>query len=138
LQGKTILVVDDEPEALRLFRRMLASTGRGYRVLRAANGRQALAILRSERPDAILLDLVMPEMDGFQLLAAKNADPALRDIPVVAISARDPAGQPILSNALAVTRGGGLSTPQLLACIEALSRILSPAGRAAEATAASG
>jgi CheY-like chemotaxis protein len=70
----------------------------------------------------------MPEMNGFQLLAAKNEDPALRDIPVVVISARDPAGQLIVSDSLTVTRGGGLSVPQLLASIEALSRILAPAG----------
>ncbi len=140
LQGKTILVVDDEPEALQLFRRMLVSSGRGYRVLRAADGAQALHILRSQRPDALLMDLVMPEMDGFELLATKNADPALRGIPTIIISARDPVGQPILSSALAVTRGGGLSAPQLLNCIEALTRILSPgsptAGPAPQAASA--
>jgi len=129
LQGNTVLIVDDEPEALRLFRRMLTSSGRDYRVLRATNGRQALHILRTQRPDVVLLDLVMPEMDGFQLLEAKNQDPALREVPVVVTSARDPAGHPIVSNALAATRGGGLSVPQVLACVEALSRILSTAGQ---------
>ena len=129
LKGNTVLVVDDEPEALRLFRRMLASTGRGYCVLRAPDGRQALDILRRQRPDAILLDLIMPDMDGFQLLAAKSADPALRDIPTIVISARDPAGQPILTGTLAVARGGGLSTPQLLACIQAFTQILSAAAQ---------
>ncbi len=124
LRGNTVLVVDDEPEALQLFRRMLASAERGYRVLMAANGRQALDILRSERPDVMLVDLVMPEMDGFRLLEARSQDPDLRGVPVVVISARDPAGQPIVSDALAVTRGGGLSVPQLLECIEAISRIL--------------
>jgi len=136
-KGKTILVADDEPEALQLFRRMLVSAGRGYRVLRAADGQQALHILRTQRPDALLMDLVMPEMDGFQLLAAKNADPALRDIPTLIISARDPGGQPILSSALAVTRGGGLSAGQLLSSIEALTRILSP-DRPAGATRSGG
>jgi len=129
LRGGTILIVDDEPEALRLFRRMLASSGRGYRVLRAGDGQEAMNILRRERPDVILLDLIMPNMDGFQLLEAKSQDPALRDIPVVVISARDPAGQPIVSKALAVTRGGGLSVPRLLACVEAITRILSTAVR---------
>lgn len=136
-KGKTILVADDEPEALQLFRRMLVSAGRGYRVLRAADGQQALHILRTQRPDALLMDLVMPEMDGFQLLAAKNADPALRDIPTLIISARDPGGQPILSSALAVTRGGGLSAGQLLSSIEVLTHILSP-DRPAGATRSGG
>jgi signal transduction histidine kinase/CheY-like chemotaxis protein len=129
LRGRTLLIVDDEPEALRLFRRMVASAGRDYRVLRATNGQEALSILREEHPDAMLLDLVMPQMDGFQLLAAKAEDPALREIPVVVISARDPTGHPIVSNALAVTRRDGLSMPQLVACIEAITRILSTTGQ---------
>ncbi len=123
----TILVVDDEPEALQLFWRMLRSARRGYRVLTATSGGQALQLLREDPPDALLLDLVMPDMDGFQLLQAKNADAALRDIPAVVVSARDPAGQPAVTGSLAVLRGGGLSAPQLLACIEGLSRLLGPA-----------
>jgi signal transduction histidine kinase/CheY-like chemotaxis protein len=125
---KTVLMVDDEPDAVRLFQRMLVSADRGYRVLRAFDGRQALEILRREQVDVILLDLIMPAMDGFQFLAAKSQDAALRDVPVILISARDPMGQPIVSNALAVTCRGGLSIRQLLACIEAVSTILSPAG----------
>jgi len=132
LHEGTLLIVDDEPEALRLFRRMVTSAGRNYRVLRASNGQQALSILREERPDALLLDLIMPEMDGFQLLAAKAEDPALRDIPVVVVSARDPSGQPIVSNALAVTQKGGLSMSQLVECIEALTRVLATAGQVAD------
>lgn len=123
---RTILIADDEPDALQLFRRMLASSGRGYRVLRAGDGKQAWDILRRERPDALLLDLVMPEMDGFQLLAAKSREPELRDIPVILTSARDALGQPIASNSLLLTRGGGLSAQQLLACIEALLEVLAP------------
>jgi CheY-like chemotaxis protein len=86
-----------------------------------------MQILARRRVGAILLDLVMPEMDGFQFLAARAADPALRAIPAVIISAKDPAGQPIISPALAVARGGGISVGQLLACIEALTRILATA-----------
>jgi CheY-like chemotaxis protein len=128
LPGKTVLIADDEPDALQLFWRMLASAGRGYRVLTAMDGHEAMHILRKQHPDVLLLDLVMPDMDGFQLLAAKNEDPVLRSIPTIVISARDPFGQPIVSNALAVTRGGGVSTPELLESIEALSKILGPPG----------
>jgi signal transduction histidine kinase/CheY-like chemotaxis protein len=129
---KSVLIVDDEPEALRLFRQMLISAGRGYRVLRAQDGREALHALRTHRPDVMLLDLVMPHMDGFQLLEAKRQDPELRDIPTLVVSARDPAGQPIVSSALAVTRCGGLSIRHMLACIQAVSEILSPAALAAD------
>ena len=130
LKGNTVLIIDDEPEALRLFRRMLISSARGYRILRATDGEQGLSILGEQRADVILLDLIMTRMDGFRFLARKSQEPTLRDIPVIVISARDPTGQPIVSNALAVTRGGGLPIPQLLACIDTLSRILSTAGQA--------
>ncbi len=135
LAGCTILVVDDEPESLRLFRRILSAPEPGYRVLTARNGWEALAVLHEQQPDCILMDLVMPEMDGFQLLAAKEADPVLRDIPVIVISAQDAAGQPILSQGLVVMRGQGLSLQQLLACIQALSTILSPANSPARLAA---
>ncbi|MGQ9681081.1 MAG: ATP-binding protein [Anaerolineae bacterium] len=127
--GKAVLVVDDEPEALQLFRRMLASAERGYRVFLASNGQQALDLLRTEQVDVVLLDLVMPEMDGFRLLEARTQMPALRSVPFVVISAQDPAGQPVVTDTLVVTRGGGLSVPQLLACIEGLTHLLGTAGQ---------
>ncbi len=116
----TILIVDDELDAIQLFWRMLTSSERGYRVLTAANGQQALTILESERPDAILLDLVMPAMDGFTLLARRREEPSWSDVPIIVMSARDPAGQPIVANAIGITRGGGLSEAQVLAYIKAL------------------
>ena len=127
MDGKKVLVADDDEDALRLFYRMLTSAGRGYRVLTAPDGRQAWAMLQDERPDVLLTDLVMPEMDGFELLAAKNADPTLAGIPAVVLSARDPLGQPIVSKAFAVTGRAGLSLVQLLAGITTLSRAFGPA-----------
>jgi CheY-like chemotaxis protein len=130
LTGKTVLVVDDEPEASRLFMRMLTAGERDYNVLRAGNGAEALRILhRKKKPDVILLDLVMPEMDGFQVLAVCKSDPALQTIPIVVISARDPAGHPIVSSAIAATQGGGLTTLQVMAAIDALRTILAPGAR---------
>ena len=121
---RSVLIVDDEPDALRLFRRMLATSEHNYRVLRAGNGAEALAMMRAQPPDVLLLDLVMPEMDGFQLLEIKRQDPRLRDVPVIVISARDPAGHHVASHALTVTQAGGLSTYTLVQCIRALSDIL--------------
>jgi len=122
----TLLVVDDEPDARRLFWRMLSSAPNRYRVLTAVDGRHAFEIMRAQRPDVVLLDLVMPNMNGFHFLAMKNADPDLRSIPVVIISARDPAGQVILANGIGVTCPGGLSLSQLLGCLQSLARVLSP------------
>jgi signal transduction histidine kinase/CheY-like chemotaxis protein len=132
LPTKTVLIVDDEPEALRLFQRMLHSAGQGYHVLRAKNGQEGLQLLRERRPDVVLLDMVMPTMDGFQLLEAKSQDPALAGIPAIVISARDPLGQPIVSNGLAVTRHGGLSAHALLGCIRAITQILALPGAPAD------
>jgi len=124
---QTVLIVDDAPDALQLFGRMLDMAGRGYRVWRASDGSQALEICRMQRPDVILLDLMMPEMDGFQFLRARKMEPTLAEVPVILISARDPLGKPIVSNVLALTRKDGLSVQQLLAGVEALKQILSPA-----------
>jgi CheY-like chemotaxis protein len=127
----TVLIVDDEPDALQLFGRMLSGSEHDYRVLLARDGEEAIGVLEQYRPDVILLDLVMPNMDGFQFLEKRRGDAAWAEIPVIVVSARDPAGQPIVSSALAVTRGGGLSVHQLLTGIEALSKALSttaPAG----------
>ncbi len=63
---KTLLVVDDKPELRLLLQEYL--TQEGYRVLTAADGRQALDIARRERPDLIILDIMMPEMDGYAFL----------------------------------------------------------------------
>ena len=114
LRGKTVLIVDDDPDALQLFGRMLAVSNDEYHTLLARDGREAMRILHEHRPDVMLLDLIMPNMDGFQVLDAVRRDPGLRDIPVILISARDPAGQPIATSAVAITRPGGLSAHQLL------------------------
>jgi len=114
----TLLIVDDEPDVLRLFRRVLISSDRNYRVLAAADAEEALNLSKEQRPDAILLDLMIPNKDGFWFLAQKAKDPAIADVPVVVVSALDPEGQPIVSNAIAVTRGGELSVRQLLRCMQ--------------------
>ena len=81
------LVVDDEPEAREVLRRLLES--HGWSVVEAANGRLAIEKLKERRPSVVLLDLMMPEMDGFQFVEElrKNAD--WRDIPVVVVTAKD-------------------------------------------------
>jgi CheY-like chemotaxis protein len=126
---KQILLVDDEREVLQLFSRVLSSAERGYQVLWASSGQMALSLLRERHPDVVLLDLLMPQMDGFQVIQEKNRDPAIREIPVIVVSSRDPGGAPITSDKLTVTRGGGLSAHDLLACIEAVSKTLAPSAQ---------
>lgn len=80
----TILVVDDELPQRVLLRASLEDAG--YIVFEAGGGRDALRLLRERSVDLVLLDLVMPEMDGFQFLRQLKADNLLRNIPVVVVS----------------------------------------------------
>jgi CheY-like chemotaxis protein len=84
--GKKILVVDDDPEILRLTEDALKK--REYAVVTAANGARALEQLRIERPDIILADVLMPEMDGYSFYKALKNNPLLVDIPVLIITGR--------------------------------------------------
>lgn len=81
---KTVLVVDDEWVIADALESVL--TDAGYRVLIAPNGRQGLARLTEMRPDVILLDFMMPMMNGADMMAALAADPAHKDIPVIMMS----------------------------------------------------
>jgi sigma-B regulation protein RsbU (phosphoserine phosphatase) len=81
----TILVVDDSPVNLRLLVRILE--GKGYRLLAAKTGRAALDIARQTQPNLILLDVMMPEMDGFEVCRTLKRDPATREAVVIFLSA---------------------------------------------------
>jgi signal transduction histidine kinase/CheY-like chemotaxis protein len=126
---ESVLLVDDQREVLRLFSRMLSSAENGYRVLRATSGQRALSLLRQRKPDVMLLDLIMPGVDGFQVLQEKSQDPSIRDIPVIVVSSRDPEGDPVVSDRLTVTRSGGIGLHELLDCIQAVTKVLSPSTR---------
>jgi DNA-binding NarL/FixJ family response regulator len=80
-----VLAVDDEPALLELVAAALAAAG--HRVRTAGDGRQALAALAAETPDVVLLDVLMPELDGWEVLEAIGTDPALADLPVVMMTA---------------------------------------------------
>ncbi|MFL7794755.1 MAG: ATP-binding protein [Anaerolineae bacterium] len=123
---QTVLLVDDDQEVLRLFARMIAASERGYHILQAMGGQRALDLMRERQPDAVFLDLIMPGMDGFQVLQEKNLDPAIRDIPVVVISSRDPSGDLVASDSLTVTCRGGFSMRDLATCVQVISENLSP------------
>ena len=80
-----VLVIDDEPDVLLLCRVNLEHAG--HDVLVAESGEAGLELARNERPDLIVLDLMMPKMDGWQFREAQLALPHLRNVPVVIISA---------------------------------------------------
>jgi DNA-binding response OmpR family regulator len=84
--NRKVLVVDDEPDVLLLCRVNLEFEG--YEVVEAADGEAAMEQVRAERPDVVLLDVMMPRMDGWQVLQAIKADDELKSIPVVMLTAK--------------------------------------------------
>jgi len=82
---RTVLVVDDEFGVAEMLDAIL--TDEGYRVITATNGRQALARIAEQRPDLMLLDYMMPILDGVAVLRALSADPTASGLPVVVMSA---------------------------------------------------
>lgn len=124
--ARTILIADDEPDLLRLFTRILSGAPEGYRVISTTSGAEALAHLRASQPDLLILDLIMSQMSGFDLLREKKGDLGISSIPVIVVSSRDPSSQPVVSNQLVVARGAGLSSRDLLECIESITQLLAP------------
>jgi len=86
-ERKRILIVDDEDDIREVAQVSLELVGQ-YEVLTASSGRDGVARARTAQPDAILLDVMMPDLDGPGTLAQLRADPATRDIPVVFLTAK--------------------------------------------------
>jgi twitching motility two-component system response regulator PilH len=82
-----VLIIDDSPTELHLFQNMLEKAG--FETLVADSGEEGLKTARSARPDCILMDVVMPGMNGFQATRKLTKDPATADIPVIMITAKD-------------------------------------------------
>jgi len=81
-----ILVVDDEPPILRLMEFILAREG--HQMLVAVNGEEALAQVAEHKPDLILLDIMMPRVDGYEVVRRLRADPDHASIPIIMLSAK--------------------------------------------------
>jgi CheY-like chemotaxis protein len=81
-----ILIADDEPHIRRLVSFTLGN--RGYEVIEAVDGGDALERIRTEHPDLVLLDVMMPVMTGYDVLREVKADPATADVPVIMLSAK--------------------------------------------------
>jgi class 3 adenylate cyclase/CheY-like chemotaxis protein len=118
-----ILVVDDTPANVRLLEQVLLLAG--YEVVTAASGEEGLAKVVSARPDLVLLDVVMPEMSGYEVCRALRADPATALLPVVMVTALDPETERIKG----IEAGADdflskpINQPELLARVKSLLRI---------------
>jgi threonine synthase len=85
---RSIAIVDDNVDATRLIRRILQAKGE-YQIYEATDGRAGLDLIRSQHPDLVVLDLMMPAMDGFAMLDAMRADSSTQDIPVIVVTAKE-------------------------------------------------
>ena len=84
--NKRILCIEDEAEMIDLIRLILSR--RGYEVQGANGGKEGIDLVRQEKPDLVLLDLMMPDMDGWEVYQQMKADEATRDIPVIVVTAK--------------------------------------------------
>ncbi|HEY9897644.1 MAG TPA: response regulator [Pantanalinema sp.] len=87
MSDRTVLIVDDEPD-IREIAALCFELAGGYRVLSARSGQEAIAVARAEQPEAVLMDVMMPEMDGPTLVRHLRADTATARIPVVLLTAK--------------------------------------------------
>jgi threonine synthase len=85
---RRVAILEDDPGARRLLRRILQARG-PYQIFEAENGREGLELIRRERPDLILLDLMMPEIDGFGVLEVLQSEEELQEIPVIVVTAKE-------------------------------------------------
>ncbi|MBU4193519.1 MAG: response regulator [Actinobacteria bacterium] len=81
-----IAVIDDDPSMVKVLRIMLATSG--YEVVEALSGVKGVMIVKGESPDLVLLDIMMPDVDGFEVCRRLKLDPETKDIPVIFVSAK--------------------------------------------------
>jgi len=114
---RTVLIVDDDPRIVEWLARIIESASQEYRVLRAYGGREGVELVRRERPQLVLLDLMMPDMDGFAVLEAMRRDKETRHIPVIVITAKDLTSEDVErlnGGIVAILEKAGLSIEELL------------------------
>jgi signal transduction histidine kinase/CheY-like chemotaxis protein len=111
-----VLVVDDNPDALQLFSRLLSAYDTDLEVLTASSGTEALEALRRTPLDLMLLDIIMPDMDGWEVLERMREDEAIQGVPTYIVSGRDPADEPLSARLLLTTIEGGIALGRLLRC----------------------
>ena len=81
---KKILLVEDEPALQESFK--TAFVGKGYELTQAMDGEEGLAVMRAQKPDVVLLDLVLPKKHGFEVLKEMKSDANLKDLPVIVLT----------------------------------------------------
>src|SRR5215467_6593885 len=99
--GRTVLVTEDNPLHMKIFKLNLSF--KGFHVLEAENGERGLALARAAHPALILVDLSLPKVDGWQMITQLQEDPQTSGIPVIVVSARQPADEREMALRLKIT-----------------------------------
>ncbi len=85
-EKKTVICIEDEPEMIDLVKLILGR--KGFNLVGAVGGREGIEAVRRLKPDLVLLDLMMPDMDGWEVYQQMKADDELKDIPVIVVTAK--------------------------------------------------
>jgi DNA-binding response OmpR family regulator/anti-sigma regulatory factor (Ser/Thr protein kinase) len=115
--ARRVLILDDDPRVVRLLSRMIRSRFQEYHIIRAYSGEDGLIKMRRRPPDLVLLDLMMPQVDGYTVLERMREDEALRDIPVVVVTAKGSSPEDMRrlgAKTIQVTRRRGFSNEEAL------------------------
>ncbi|MEA3345585.1 MAG: ATP-binding protein [Chloroflexota bacterium] len=118
-----VLIVDDDPRVVRLLARMMRSAGRDYEVLRAYSEQDAWAKLEQERPDLMVLELLMPQVDGYAILERMRQEKALRDTPVIVVTAKGYTledGQQLGGRLIGIARQRGFSNEEAMSYLRSI------------------
>ena len=83
---KTVTIVEDEPDAAEMFAEMMRVSG--YRVVKISSSTPAIGIIAREKPDVVILDVMMPDISGLEVLRFMRREPELKEIPVILVSAK--------------------------------------------------
>ena len=121
---KRVLIVDDDPDFCQLEARMLLSCDSTLEVAIATSAEEALHELQTRPPDLMLLDIMMPGLNGWQLIAQQGSREKGSEISTIVVSALDPSNRPLVSNMMVATMDEGLSPEKILRCSLALSNLL--------------
>lgn len=85
-EQKTVVIVEDEPDTAEMFIEMMRLAG--YQVYNSYAGAPAIALIANKKPDAVILDIMMPDLSGLEVMKFMQRDPSLAEIPVVVVSAK--------------------------------------------------
>ena len=123
---KRILLVDDDRGFCHLVQRILQTVDTDYDLHLAYNGAEGLEAIKAERPDLVLLDLMMPEVDGFEVIRHMQQDPEMTDIPMILLTATSYAEDVLkqFNNQLSIIRSGGMRTMEVLKYLEAITQAI--------------